>query len=180
VQTKVGESKAEVDLKILEQKYLELEASHQQKQKHFITQTKKLIKEREDAVEALNDVQDKCKDKLEKYDEIMAEVNLRLLEQEKEIVELTEERKNLKEIVFDLMFEKQRAIDEPAEYRVEISPQLQSEFEQKHDPKVPNVNQKLHTLLKFANEQIRERTVQINALKAKLGEAPAAEAPTQE
>lgn len=91
---------------------------------------------------------------------------------------MTEERKNLKEIVFDLMFEKQRAVDEPAEYRVEISPQLQNEFDQKHDPKSPNVNQKLQTLLKFANEQIRERTVQINALKAKLGEA--AEAPTQE
>lgn len=69
----------------MQQKYQELEASHQQKQKHFITQTKKLIQEREEAVEALNEVQDKCKDKLDKYDEIMAEVNLRLLEQEKEI-----------------------------------------------------------------------------------------------
>ena len=68
------------------------------------------------------------------------------------------------------MFEKQRARDEPWEYKVEISPQIQSEFSKMSDPKIPTVDQKLKTLLKFANEQIRERTIQINELKAKLGE----------
>jgi hypothetical protein len=80
------------------------------------------------------------------------------------------------------MFEKQRAIGDPAEYRVEISPQLQQEFDQKHAPKATDVDQKLKVLLKFANEQIRERTVLINELKAKLVEVPTEEAstPTQQ
>lgn len=62
-----------------------MEENTKQKQKHFIDQTQKLSKERDDAVQAKKTIQEECEEKMHKYDEIMAEVNLKSLEQEKQI-----------------------------------------------------------------------------------------------
>lgn len=47
----------------------------------------KLTKDREDALVAMKEIQDQCKDKMEKYDEIMAETARAMLLKEKEIGE---------------------------------------------------------------------------------------------
>ena len=65
-----------------------MEESNKQKQTHFIEQTQKLSKERDDAVKTKNDIKQQCEEKMSKYDEIMAEVNLKSLEQEKQIGKL--------------------------------------------------------------------------------------------
>jgi len=78
-------SQLESHVALMEKKLKELEDSQGQKQKHFISQTKKLSSERDQAVKAQTDIQDKCQEKMGKYDEIMADINLKLLEKDKEI-----------------------------------------------------------------------------------------------
>lgn len=62
------------------------------------------------------------------------------------------------------MFEKQKAGGPETEDRVEISEELQNEFAQKH-PKVNTENNKVKTLLAFANEQIRKQAQEIVRLQ---------------
>lgn len=71
-----------------EKQLRDLEESQKQKQTHFINQSKKLSEEREEAVKAQKEIQDKCQEKMDKYDEIMADINLKLLEQEKQVGKL--------------------------------------------------------------------------------------------
>ena len=71
-----------------EKQLRDLEESQKQKQTHFINQSKKLSEEREEAVKAQKEIQEKCQEKMDKYDEIMADINLKLLEQEKQVGKL--------------------------------------------------------------------------------------------
>jgi hypothetical protein len=60
-----------------------LEENLAQKQKHFINQNKKLTQEKDLAVKAQTEIEENCKEKMDKYDEIMADINLKLLEKDK-------------------------------------------------------------------------------------------------
>jgi hypothetical protein len=68
----------------------------------------------------------------------------------------------LKEVVFDLLFEKQKAFS--PEDPIEISEDLQREFQEKQRPE-DDSNPKLLSLLKFANEQIRRQAEEIKKLQ---------------
>lgn len=97
---------------------------------------------------------------------MLRELNLKALEHEKEVDEITKERDNLKEIVFDLMFEKQRAGDSSipkSEFTVDTADQLQSELAVQSQRSV-EVDSSLQTLLRFANEQIKARSLSIKLL----------------
>lgn len=63
----------------------ELKESQNQKQKHFITQSKKLSEERDEAVKTQTEIQEQCQEKMEKYDDLMADINKQLLESQKQI-----------------------------------------------------------------------------------------------
>lgn len=94
------------------------------------------------------------------------------------IDELKDERDNLKEIVFDLMFEKQKASG-PVHYpEVEISAELQQEFYQKHSA-VDQIDARLKTLLDFANEQIKSQAKEIARLRKLVPEGEAAPSDAQ-
>lgn len=62
------------------------------------------------------------------------------------------------------MFEKQKAGGPDNAERVEISEELQNEFEQKH-PKENIADNKVKSLLAFANEQIRKQAQEIVRLQ---------------
>lgn len=68
-----------------EKQLRDMEENNKQKQTHFINQSKKLSQERDDAVKAQKEIQEKCQEKMDKYDEIMADINLKLLQQEKQV-----------------------------------------------------------------------------------------------
>ena len=94
-------------------------------------------------------------------------INLKLLEQEKKIFELEGERDNLKEVVFDLMFEKQKVNSDGKDEPVQISSELQREFDKKH--KDDTVSRKeLLTLIKFANEQIKAKSEIIKKMQDEI------------
>ena len=137
------------------------------KQKHFIAQTKKLSQERDEAVAAQKSIQEQCEEKVHKSDEIMAQVTLKNLEQEKEIFELREELRNLKEVVFDLMLEKQKVGDEAEEIHVEVPAEIQERLDrEKKQPEAETVSKsEFLTLLKFSNDIIKERNEMIKRLQ---------------
>lgn len=78
------------------------------------------------------------------------------------------------------MFEKQKANGDQHEPKVQISEELQSEFEQKHATQKTDKTQ-IKSLLAFANEQIKKQCLEIQRLKQKLPESEvAAEKGTKE
>mmetsp|Transcript_27047 Transcript_27047/g.23887 ORF Transcript_27047/g.23887 Transcript_27047/m.23887 type:complete len:86 (-) Transcript_27047:30-287(-) len=75
------------------------------------------------------------------------------------------------------MFEKQRASGATEESTVEISQQLQEEFDEKNRSKPEKAfNDKIQTLLKFANEQIKKQAQEIKSLKGKIPQEEEVEA----
>ena len=150
-------------------KVTSLENSLKIKQTHFIEQSKKLCEERDEAKRLNTELEEKLELRGESIQETISAVNRKNLDQELEIDSLKNQIKDLKEVVFDLMLEKQGVNEAPAEYGAEVFDDLQQEFDEKKATKAPNpVEQKIKTLLQFANEQIKRQAEEIKLLKESL------------
>ena len=83
IQAAVTRAKDALELK--EKQIKEAEDDHKQKQKQFISQNKKLVIERDEAVKAKSEIQTQWGDKMIKFDDIIADMNAQIEERANEI-----------------------------------------------------------------------------------------------